>query len=74
MKVKVVYRKTVEETIEVDDKFYALSYEGGYDNLPDKEADDLFNEILTEVNYNTGADHHDLYGIYADDGEVLFEG
>lgn len=74
MKIKVVYRKTVEEEIEVDDKFYALSYEGGYNDLPNEEADKLINGMLAEVENNTEADYHDIYEIYTADGEMLFEG
>lgn len=74
MKIRVVYRKTVEEVIEVDDKYYALTDKGGFNNLPNEEADNLTNGIISEAEHNTEADYHDIYYIDTLDGETIFEG
>ena len=73
MKAKVVYRKIVVEEIEIDDKYYALTYEGGYDDLSFKEVDNLINEIIAEVEHKTEAHYHDIHRISTIDDEMLFE-
>jgi len=74
MKIKVVYRKTVEEEIEVDDKYYALTEKGGYNDLPNEEVDKLINGIIIDVEHNTEADYDDIYYIETTDDGIIFEG
>ncbi len=73
MKVKVVYRKTVEEEVEVDDKYYALTDEGGFNTLSYKETDDLMNGIIAEIERNTEANYDDICYVDTLDGETIVE-
>jgi hypothetical protein len=76
MKVKVSYTTTVEEVIEVDEKFYALTAPGGWNELSNKERDSLTEEFLEEVVNHTDADcHHDILWIEEDGSEeLMYEG
>ena len=58
MKVKVTYTATVEEVIEVDEKFYPLTEPGGWNELSNKERDALTAEFLKEVTDRTNVDSH----------------
>lgn len=76
MKVKVSYTVTVDEVIEMDDKFYPLTEPGGWNELPERERDALTNEFLGEVvNKTAVACHHDI--VWAEEygsEELMYEG
>lgn len=76
MKVKVSYTTTVEEIIEVDEKFYALTEPGGWNELSDEERGSLTTEFLEEVVNHTDVDcHHDIICIEEDGSEeLMYEG
>jgi hypothetical protein len=76
MKIKVSYTATVEEVIEVDEKFYGLTEPGGWNDLPNRERDRLTNELLDEVVDRTNADcQHNIICIEEDGTEeLMYEG
>ena len=76
MKIKVSYTATVEEVIEVDEKFYGLTEPGGWNDLPNRERDRLTNELLAEVVDRTNVDcQHDIVCIEEDGTEeLMYEG
>jgi hypothetical protein len=76
MKIKVSYTATVEEVIEVDEKFYELTEPGGWNDLPNRERDRLTNELLEEVVDRTNVDcQHDIICIEEDGTEeLMYEG
>jgi hypothetical protein len=75
MKVKVAYTVTMEEVIEVDDKFYPLTESGGWNELSDEERDALGNEFLGELVNGTSADscHDILWAEECGSNELMFE-
>ena len=76
MKVKVTYTATVEEVIEVDEKFYPLTEPGGWNELPNKERNALTDEFLEEIVSRTGAcSQYDIV-CAEEDGteELMYEG
>ena len=75
MKIKVSYQTTVEEVIEVDEKFYKLTEPGGWNDLPHKESQALTDEMLTEIVNRIDVGYHDIvcveeYGT----AELMYEG
>lgn len=76
MKIKVSYTATVEEVIEVDEKFYGLTEPGGWNDLPNRERDRLTNELLDEVVDRTNADcQHNIICVEEDGTEeLMYEG
>lgn len=76
MKIKVSYTATVEEVIEVDEKFYGLTEPGGWNEMPNRERDRLTNELLAEVVDRTNVDcQHDIVCIEEDGTEeLMYEG
>ena len=56
MKVKVTYTATVEEVIEVDEKFYPLTEPGGWNELSNQERKTLTDEFLEEIVNQTNVD------------------
>jgi hypothetical protein len=76
MKVKVTYTATVEEVIEVDEKFYPLTEPGGWNELSNKERDTLTDEFLEEIVNRTSV--YCRYDIVCaeEDGteELMYEG
>ena len=76
MKIKVTYTATVEEVIEVDEKFYGLTEPGGWNEMPNRERDRLTNELLDEVVDRTNADcQHNIICIEEDGTEeLMYEG
>lgn len=75
MKVKVLYTTTVEEVVEVDEKFYALTEPGGWNELSNKQRDVLTDEFLREIVNLTNAEcHHDII-CAEEDGteEIMYE-
>ena len=76
MKIKVTYTATVEEVIEVDEKFYGLTEPGGWNDLPNRERDRLTNELLDEVVDRTNADcQHNIICVEEDGTEeLMYEG
>lgn len=76
MKVKVSYTATVEEVLEVDDKFYPLTEPGGWNELSNKERNALTDEFLEEIVNRTNVDcHHNIIGAeeYGTE-EIMYEG
>ena len=75
-KIKVSYTATVEEVIEVDEKFYGLTEPGGWNEMPNRERDRLTNELLAEVVDRTNVDcQHDIVCIEEDGTEeLMYEG
>ena len=76
LKIKVSYTTTVEEVVEVDEKFYGLTEPGGWNEMPNRERDRLTHELLEEVVDRTNVDcHHDILCIeeYGTD-ELMYEG
>ena len=76
MKIKVSYTTTVEEVLEVDDKFYPLTAAGGWNELSNRERDSLTNEFLDEIINRTEAGcHHNIIGAeeYGTE-EIMYEG
>lgn len=73
MKVVVSYTKVVEETIEVDDKFYQLTDSGGYDDLSYDERESLENSLMEEIVNQTDAYFHDICQVVFSDGEIMLE-
>ena len=76
MKVKVTYTATVEEIIEVDEKFYPLTEPGGWNELSNKERNALTDEFLEEiVNRTNVCSQHDIV-CAEEDGteELMYEG
>ena len=76
MKIKVSYTTTVEEVVEVDEKFYGLTEPGGWNEMPNRERDRLTNELLREVVDRTNVDcQHDIVCIEEDGtDELMYEG
>lgn len=76
MKIKVTYTATVEEVIEVDEKFYGLTEPGGWNDLSNRERDRLTNELLDEVVDRTNADcQHNIICVEEDGTEeLMYEG
>ena len=76
MKIKVSYTTTVDEVIEVDEKFYKLTESGGWNELSDRESEALTEELLEEIVNRTDVNcHHDII-IVEEDGteELMYEG
>ena len=73
MKVKVSYTKVVEETIEVDDKFYQLTDSGGYDNLSHDERESLEGGLIEEIVNQTDAYFLDICQVVSSDDEMMLE-
>ena len=75
MKIKVSYQTTVEEVIEVDEKFFKLTEPGGWNDLPHRESEALTNELLCEITDRTNAGFHDIICVeeYGTD-ELMYEG
>ena len=73
MKVKVSYTKVVEETIEVDDKFYQLTDSGGYDDLSYDERESLESGLIEEIVNQTDAYFHDICQVVSSDDEMMLE-
>ena len=76
MKIKVSYTATVEEVIEVDEKFYGLTEPGGWNEMSNRERDQLTNELLAEVVDRTNADcQHNIICVEEDGTEeLMYEG
>ena len=76
MKVKVTYTATVEEVIEVDEKFYPLTEPGGWNELPNKERNALTDEFLEEIVNRTSVDCKYSILCAEEDGteELMYEG
>jgi hypothetical protein len=73
MKVVVSYTKVVEETIEVDDKFYKLTDSGGYDDLSYDERESLESGLMEEIVNQTDAYFHDIRQVVSSDDEMMLE-
>ena len=75
MKIKVSYTTTVEEVIEVDEKFFKLTESGGWNELSYKEQNTLTDELLTEVVKRIDVGYHDIVVVeeYGTD-ELMYEG
>ena len=71
MKIKVSYTTTVEEVIEVDEKFYQLTEPGGWNELPNRERDRLTDELLTEIVNRIDVGYHDIITVEEDGTEEL---
>ena len=72
MKVKVTYTATVDEVVEVDEKFYPLTEPGGWNELSDKEREALTEEFLEEIVNRTNVYcHHDIVCVEEDGTEEL---
>jgi hypothetical protein len=76
VKIKVSYTTTVDEVIEVDDKFYALTEPGGWNELSYKEQNTLTNELLEEIVNRTDVDCQHSIICVEEDGteELMYEG
>ena len=76
MKVRVTYTATVEEVIEVDEKFYPLTEPGGWNELSNKERDALTDEFLEEIVNRTNVYcKHDITCVEEDGtDELMYEG
>ena len=76
MKIKVSYTTTVEEVVEVDEKFYGLTEPGGWNEMSNRERDQLTNELLAEVVDRTNADcQHNIICVEEDGtDELMYEG
>ena len=76
MKIKVSYTATVDEVIEVDEKFYKLTEPGGWNELSSKESEALTEELLEEIVDRTGVCcHHDIINVEEDGTEeLMYEG
>lgn len=73
MKVKVSYTKVVEETVEVDDKFYQLTDSGGYDNLFCDERESLESSLMEEIVNKIDAYFLDICQVVSSDDEMMLE-
>ena len=73
MKIVVSYNKVVEETIEVDDKFYQLTDSGGYDDLFYDERESLESGLMEEIVSQTDAYFHDIRQVVSSDDEIMLE-
>ena len=71
MKIKVSYTTTVEEVIEVDEKFYKLTEPGGWNEMSNRERDQLTDELLSEITDRTEAGFHDIICVEEDGTEEL---
>ena len=76
VKIKVSYTTTVDEVIEVDDKFYALTEPGGWNEMSNRERDALTQEFLEEIVQHTDVScHHDIICVEEDGTEeLMYEG
>lgn len=75
MEIKVSYTTTVEQVIEVDEKFHGLTDSGGWDEMSNQERDQLTDELLTELTDRIDVGYHDIIGVEEwDTGEVMYEG
>ena len=63
MKIKVSYTTTVEEVIEVDEKFYKLTEPGGWSYMTSKEQHNLTDELLTEIVNRIDVGYHDIIAV-----------
>jgi hypothetical protein len=73
MKVVVSYTKVIEETIEVDDKFYKLTDSGGYDDLSHDERESLESGLMEEIVNQTDAYLLDICQVISSDYEMMLE-
>lgn len=73
MKIVVSYIVVVNTTLEVDDEFYKLTSDGGYDELSNEEENKLTDKLFDIIEMNCDAGYNDILGIETDDGEMLFE-
>jgi hypothetical protein len=73
MKVVVSYTKVVEETIEVDDKFYQLTDSGGYNDLSYDERESLESGLMEEIVNQTDAYFHNIHQVVSSDDEIMLE-
>ena len=71
MKIKVSYQTTVEEVIEVDEKFYGLTEPGGWNEMSSRERDQLTGELLTEIVNRIDVGYHDIITVEEDGTEEL---
>ena len=75
MKIKVSYTTTVEEVIEVDEKFYKLTEPGGWNEMPHRESQALTDELLTEIVNRIDVGYHDIITVEEDGTEeLMYEG
>lgn len=76
MTIKVTYTATVEEVIEVDEKFYPLTEPGGWNELSDNERNALTDEFLEEIVNRTNVYcQHDIVCVEEDGTEeLMYEG
>ena len=73
MKIVVSYIVVVNTTLEVDDEFYKLTSDGGYDELSNEEENKLNDKLFDIIEMNCDAGYNDILSIETDDGEMLFE-
>ena len=76
MKIRVSYTTTVDEVIEVDEKFYKLTEPGGWNELSLSESEALTEGLLEEiVNRTDVCCHHDIINVeeYGSE-ELMYEG
>jgi hypothetical protein len=75
MKIKVSYITTVEEVVEVDEKFYELTEPGGWNEMSNRERNQLTDELLTELVNRIDVGYHDIICVeeYGTD-ELMYEG
>lgn len=76
MKIRVSYTTTVDEVIEVDEKFYKLTEPGGWNELSHRESETLTAELLDEIVNRTDVScHHDIINVEEDGTEeLMYEG
>ena len=75
MKIKVSYTITVEEVIEVDEKFHGLTDSGGWNEMSNQDRDQLIDELLTELVDYISVGYHDIIGVEeCGTGETMYEG
>ena len=75
MKIKVSYTTTVDEVIEVDEKFYKLTEPGGWNELSHRESETLTDELLTEIVNRIDVGYHDIITVEEDGTEeLMYEG
>ena len=60
LKIKVSYTTTVEDVVEVDEKFYGLTTPGGWDDMSTKERHNLTDELLTELVNRIDVGYNDI--------------
>ena len=73
MKVTVVYYKVCREEVEINDKFSAMTEDGGRDEMSGLALYDLEEELVAHLAKSVDTDSYHIKEIYANEEEMIYE-